>query len=80
MAASTPSSFLNITALSAQGGVSVLECWQLLPAFATSSQSGTIGARSLQLGNLANGSYSIIPAGFNAGLHNAPTFQYVLFC
>jgi hypothetical protein len=71
-----PPTFLNITALSAQNGVSVLECWQLSPGFTTSSQSGTAGASILQLGNVANMSYSVLPPGFNAGLHNAPTEQY----
>ncbi len=73
----SPPPFLNITALPAHGGVSVLECWQLLPGFTTSSQSGTAGASILQLGNLANASYSVIPPGFNAGFHSAPTMQYV---
>lgn len=73
----SPPPFLNITALSAQGGVTVFECWQLLPGFATSSQAGTIGASSMQLGNLANASFSVLPPGFNAGFHNAPTQQYV---
>lgn len=77
MSVFTPPSFLNITALSAHDGLSALECWQLLPGFTTSAQSGTAGASSLQLGNLANGSYSVLPPGFNAGLHNAPTYQYV---
>jgi hypothetical protein len=48
-----------------------------LPGFTTSSQAGTTGASILQLGNVANMSYSVIPPGFNAGLHNAPTPQYV---
>lgn len=72
-----PPTFLNITAISAQNGLSVLECWQILPGFATSSQAGTTGASILQLGNIANMSYSVIPPGFNAGLHNAPSPQYV---
>jgi hypothetical protein len=72
-----PPTFLNITALSAQNGSSVLECWQILPGFSTSSQAGTTGASILQLGNVANMSYSVIPPQFNAGLHNAPTTQYV---
>lgn len=72
-----PPTFLNITALSAQNGSSVLECWQILPGFTTSSQAGTTGASILQLGNVANMSYSVIPPQFNAGLHNAPTTQYV---
>ena len=73
----SPPAFLNISAISAKGGVSILECWQLLPGFATSSQTGTAGASILQLGNLANGSFSVIPPGFNAGFHNAPNKQYV---
>jgi hypothetical protein len=72
-----PPTSLNITAISAQNGSSVFECWQILPGFSTSSQAGTIGASILQLGNLANMSYSVIPPKFNAGLHNAPTTQYV---
>ncbi|KAN0113775.1 hypothetical protein V8E52_007428 [Russula decolorans] len=74
-----PPTFLNITALSAQNGSSVLECWQILPGFSTSSQAGTTGASILQLGNVANMSYSVIPPQFNAGLHNAPTTQWVAF-
>ncbi|KAI9431117.1 hypothetical protein H4582DRAFT_2113562 [Lactarius indigo] len=63
----------------AHGGVSVFECWQLLPGFTTSSQTGTAGASIMQLGNLANASYSVIPPGFNAGFHSAPTTQWVVF-
>lgn len=72
-------STLNITALTAANGISVLECWALDPGFVSSSQVGTTGASSLQLGNLANGSYSILPPRFNAGLHNAPNVQFVVF-
>ncbi len=72
-----PPTFLNITALSAQNGSSVLECWQISQNFTTASQAGTTGASILQLGNLANMSYSVIPPKFDAGLHNAPNTQYV---
>jgi hypothetical protein len=48
-----------------------------LPGFTTSSQAGTTGASILQLGNVANMSYSVLPPKFEAGLHNAPTTQYV---
>lgn len=72
-----PPTSLNVTALSASNGASTLECWQIVPDFTTSSQAGTIGASSLQLGGLSNMSYSVIPPGFNASFHNAPTFQYV---
>jgi hypothetical protein len=73
-----PPTSLNITAISASNGASTLECWQLVPGFTTSSQAGTIGASSLQLGGVSNMSYSVLPPGFNASFHNAPTFQYVL--
>lgn len=72
-----PPTFLNVTALWGENGASVLQCWQILPGFTTSSQSGTAGASILQLGAVANMSYSVLPPGFNAGLHNAPTEQYV---
>jgi hypothetical protein len=74
-----PPTFLNVTALWAENGASVLQCWQILPGFATSSQSGTVGASILQLGAVSNMSYSVLPPGFNAGLHNAPTEQCVFF-
>lgn len=71
-------STLNITALTGTGGPrgkSIFECWALQPGFASSNQTGTAGALKLELGNLANASYSIIPPFFNAGLHNAPAVQ-----
>lgn len=68
---------LNITTLTASNGSSVLECWALNPGFTSSSQAGTTGAEIMQLGNLANASYSILPAQFAAGLHNAPNVQFV---
>jgi hypothetical protein len=40
---------------------------------------GTAGALTLQLGGLSNASFSILPPGFNAGVHNAPNVQYVAF-
>ena len=75
-----PPTSLNVTAISAQNGFSTLECWQIQPGFTTSSQAGTTGASILQLGSLANMSYSVIPPRFNASFHNAPTNQYVMRC
>jgi hypothetical protein len=72
----TPS--LNLTAISASDGASVLECWQL-PGFQTSAQAGTSGALNLFLGNLSNASYTVIPGRFDGGMHNAPAAQYVSF-
>ncbi|MCJ1227600.1 hypothetical protein MMC12_004256 [Toensbergia leucococca] len=75
---STPGT-LNVTAILGKNGVSVLECWALIPAFVTSSQSGTTGAKSLALGNVANVTYTVLPPQFDGGAHNAPVVQYVSF-
>jgi len=73
----TPPTFLNITALTAKNNRSIFECWQIQPGFTTSTQPGTAGASSLQLGGVSTISYSVLPPRFDAGLHNAPAFQYV---
>ena len=65
---------LNITALDGINGSSVLQCWQLDP-FAISTTPGTVGALSLNLGNVTSATYQIIPGRTNAGLHNAPVPQ-----
>lgn len=70
---------LNVTALTTLAGKSIFQCWALQPAFTVSSQQGTIGAQTLQLGALANASYSILPPYFDAGQHTAPNVQYVVF-
>lgn len=67
---------LNITAINAAHGLSVLQCWQLEP-FSVSSTPGTVGALAVNLGNASNATYSIIEGRTNAGLHNAPVPQYV---
>jgi hypothetical protein len=65
---------LNLTAISASNGNSILECWAL-PGFFASAQAGTAGALNLFLGDLANATYTVIPPRFNGGLHNAPAPQ-----
>jgi hypothetical protein len=65
---------LNLTAISASNGNSILECWAL-PGFVASAQAGTAGALNLFLGDLANATYTIIPPRFDGGLHNAPAPQ-----
>jgi len=69
------SSYLNLTAISAARNASTLECWQLFPQISISSQAGTSGAQIQQLGNLSTASFSILPAQFNGGAHNAPAVQ-----
>lgn len=72
----TNGSPLDLTAISASGGSSTFECWRLNATFKspTGAQTGPVG---VPLGNLSATSYSIIPAGFDGGLHNAPSRQYV---
>lgn len=67
---------LNITALDAVDGKSVIQCWQLDP-FTISSTPGTVGALALNLGDTSQAQYIIIPGRYNAGIHNAGAKQYV---
>ncbi|KAJ6438886.1 Amidohydrolase family [Purpureocillium lavendulum] len=69
---------LDLTAISAKGGSSVFECWRLDARwqFPPGAHGGPVG---VTLGNFTSTSYSIIPAGFSGGLHNAPSRQFVLF-
>lgn len=70
----------NVTALSARNSLSTLECWALEPSFKVSTESGTAGSKTLNLGPIGgsgNSTYGVIPAKFNGGRHNAPTPQYV---
>ncbi len=73
--ASAATTHINVTTTAAENGRSVLQCWQLDAPFTTSTQKGTAGSMVAQLGNLANASYSIIPAGTNGGDHVAPVVQ-----
>lgn len=68
----TPS--LNLTAIAASSGASVLECWQF-PGFAASATAGTSGALNLFLGEVSNMSYTIILPRFDGGIHRAPAAQ-----
>ncbi|MCJ1325583.1 hypothetical protein MMC10_002246 [Thelotrema lepadinum] len=77
--APTDPSVLNLTAISAENGQSIFECWQLKAPFLDSNQAGTDGAVFAQLGNASNASFAILPPKFSAGLHNAPFVQYVVF-
>ncbi|ROV96569.1 hypothetical protein VMCG_07822 [Cytospora schulzeri] len=70
---------LNITALGAANNASTLECWQMDTPFAISTQQGTSGSAQLQLGNASTMSYSVLPAQYDAGVHNAPANQWVIF-
>ncbi|KAI0042605.1 hypothetical protein FA95DRAFT_1610065 [Auriscalpium vulgare] len=69
---------LNVSAIVGRNGASAFECWALTPGFEVSSEAGTAGAEVLQLGDLANASYSVLPPRFAGGPHHAPRVQYVL--
>ncbi|KAL1848874.1 hypothetical protein Daus18300_013486 [Diaporthe australafricana] len=69
----------NITALGAANNASTIECWQMDTPFTISTQQGTAGSAQLQLGNASTVSYSVLPAQYDAGVHNAPANQWVLF-
>jgi hypothetical protein len=68
---------LEISAIVTKNGNSALECWQLSDAFVTSTGAGTIGAASMNIENLANATYTILPPRFEGGVHNAPHPQCV---
>lgn len=73
-------STLWLNAIVGKKNLSTVECWGIQPPFVVSTQPGTVGNKILQLGALANASYSEFPVGpnINAGLHNAPNAQYVV--
>ena len=66
---------LNVSALTAASGKSVIECWQLSAPLTISTQSGTQGTMTGPLGDLANATWNLIPAGTDGGLHTAPNPQ-----
>lgn len=68
---------LNVTVVGAANGTSRFEYWELTAPFDTSAQTGIVGTGTTSLGNVANITYNVIPAGFDSGLHNAPYNQYV---
>lgn len=75
--ATTNGTFLEATAIVAKNNASVLECWRLSDPFSTSGSAGTSGAATLQIANLANATYTVLPPRFEGGVHNAPHPQCV---
>lgn len=69
---------LNLTAISANRyRQSTLECWAMDAPFVVSTDAGIAGSASVSLGNVTNLVYTVLPAGFDGGLHVAPKNQYV---
>lgn len=73
------SSYLQATALvtNAQNH-SALQCWQFTTPATVSTDAGTSGSATFTLANTAETVYTVIPARFDGGTHNAPVPQYVL--
>ncbi|PHH91005.1 hypothetical protein CDD83_1983 [Cordyceps sp. RAO-2017] len=68
-----------VTAITARDGRSTIECWQLDAPVQLSASPGTKGASNTQLGDVDKLAYTVLPADFDGGLHNAPAAQYVAF-
>lgn len=66
----TCSPALNLTAISASNGESVIECWAL-----KSKPANFAAASNFYLGGVSNGTYSVIPPRTVVGLHHAPYVQ-----
>jgi hypothetical protein len=69
------STTLNVTAINAHKGKSHFECWSLSAPFFSSTQNGVVGTQASQLGQVANITYGVIPAGYDSGFHTAPAPQ-----
>lgn len=70
-----PALSLNITAIGAANNASTLECWQMDTPFESAAIPGITGSATAVIGNAANISYTVLPAAFDGGLHNAPWNQ-----
>jgi hypothetical protein len=66
---------LNITATGAANNASTIECWQLDNPFQSSATPGIRGSATTILGQVANMSFTVIPAAFDGGWHTAPFNQ-----
>lgn len=71
----TADKYFNVTTTAAKNGKSIIQCWQLLDPITVSNQPGTQGSSAAFLGDTANLTYSVIPAGTNGGAHTAPAPQ-----
>ncbi|KAK5121602.1 hypothetical protein LTR85_004774 [Meristemomyces frigidus] len=78
--AASNSSYLQATALvtNAQNH-SALQCWQFTDPATVSSEAGTSGSATFAFANTTETIYTVIPARFNGGTHNAPVPQIVTF-
>lgn len=75
LAAVSAALHFNVTTIAAANGSSTLECWQLATDLTTSAEAGTAGSLLAALGDVSDLSYTVLPAGFDGGRHNAPVVQ-----
>ncbi|KAJ7137093.1 hypothetical protein C8R44DRAFT_848467 [Mycena epipterygia] len=72
---------LLVNAIVGKNNISMVECWKVEPGYQVSNVSGTVGDKVLQLGNVNNAVYIIIPDDDgkpnNGGLHNGAHAQWV---
>ncbi|KAJ7264110.1 hypothetical protein B0H12DRAFT_1102878 [Mycena haematopus] len=72
---------LLLNAIVGKNNISTVECWKIEPGYQLSNVSGTVGDKVLQLGNVNNAVYIIIPNDDgkpnNGGLHNGAHAQWV---
>lgn len=73
--AATPRQLIATAIVTTKQNVSGLECWEFSSPFTTSTAAGTSGASSLNLANVSNIVYTVLPPRFNGGVHNAPAAQ-----
>ena len=66
---------LNVSGTAAVGGISTIQCWQLQHPFEIVQAYAGGPFMTVDLGNLTNATYSILPAGTNLGIHVAPVVQ-----
>lgn len=66
---------LNISVTAAANNASTIECWQMDTPFASSATPGVSGSATALIGNAANITFTVVPAGFDGGLHRAPFNQ-----
>ena len=71
---------LQLTAIVGQNNQSTFQCWQLQPNFQYPTQPGIRGSKLQQLGDFSSASLVMFsPSNTTyAGIHNAPSPQYVL--
>lgn len=73
--------YLNVTAITPIGGESALQCWQLPSPFSplAANVNNNSSSYGLPLGETANATLFVVPAGSDAGLHHAEAAQWVIF-